>query len=106
MFYIKQCYVHDWQRALLLPLPVSGVRQIRAAHALQVHCRMFSWYKNLLNLHRISKLLMMLICLANAAPMRAYVSAATYQHERTFHMSILSAAQSLGMIIGPSIQVC
>jgi len=45
------------------------------------------------------------INLANAAPMRAYVSSATYQHERTFHMAILSAAQSLGMIIGPSVQV-
>ena len=42
---------------------------------------------------------------ANAAPMRSYVSSATYKHERTFHMSILSAAQSLGMIVGPSIQV-
>jgi len=41
---------------------------------------------------------------ANAAPMRAYVSSATFQHERTFHMSILSAAQSLGMIVGPSVQ--
>ncbi len=41
---------------------------------------------------------------ANAAPMRSYVSSATFQHERTFHMSILSAAQSLGMIVGPSFQ--
>ncbi len=36
--------------------------------------------------------------------MRAYVSSATYEHERTFHMSMLSAAQSLGMIVGPSFQ--
>lgn len=41
---------------------------------------------------------------ANAAPMRSYVTSATFQHERTKHISYLSAAQSLGFIIGPALQ--
>ena len=41
---------------------------------------------------------------ANLAPMRSYVAAATYESERTTHLSILSSAQSLGFIIGPGLQ--
>ena len=40
----------------------------------------------------------------NTAPMRGYIAAATYMSERTTHMAILSAFQSVGFTIGPVIQ--
>ncbi len=42
---------------------------------------------------------------ANIAPLRAYLAGATYESERTFHMSIAAGAQSLGFVAGPIIQV-
>jgi ceroid-lipofuscinosis MFS transporter 7 len=36
--------------------------------------------------------------------MRGYIAAATYVSERTTHMAILSAFQSLGFTLGPGIQ--
>ena len=39
----------------------------------------------------------------NAAS-RSYVSKATYQDERTTHISLLSLFQTLGFVLGPAIQ--
>ena len=41
---------------------------------------------------------------ANTAPMRGYIAASTFTAERTTHMAILSAFQSLGFTLGPGIQ--
>jgi MFS family permease len=41
---------------------------------------------------------------AIAAPFRSYIAGATYQSERTSHMSLLASFQSLGFILGPGIQ--
>ena len=40
----------------------------------------------------------------NIAPFRAYIASATFTSERTKHLSILAAFQSLGMTVGPGIQ--
>jgi len=47
----------------------------------------------------------MLTISANRVIMRGYIAAATYQEEKTFHLSINSGANSLAWIIGPAIQV-
>ena len=36
--------------------------------------------------------------------MRGYIAASTYVSERTTHMAILSAFQSIGFVVGPGIQ--
>ena len=36
--------------------------------------------------------------------MRGYIAASTYTSERTTHMAMLSAFQSLGFTLGPGIQ--
>ena len=41
---------------------------------------------------------------ANQAPIRAYIAGATFTHERSFHISILSLFQTIGFMIGPAIQ--
>jgi len=41
---------------------------------------------------------------ANLAPSRAYIAGATFKHERTSHIAILSLCQALGFVIGPAIQ--
>ena len=41
---------------------------------------------------------------ANQAPIRAYISAATFKHERNLHISILSLFQTVGFMIGPALQ--
>jgi len=41
---------------------------------------------------------------SNQAPIRAYISAATYNHERNLHISILSLFQTVGFMIGPALQ--
>ena len=42
--------------------------------------------------------------LANKGPLRSYVASATFKPERTHHMELMSAAQSVGMVFGPLIQ--
>ena len=50
----------------------------------------------------IIQLQMCIICLAaNSAVMRSYCSAASYEDERNTVMSILSAVQATGFILGP-----
>jgi len=41
---------------------------------------------------------------SNQAPIRAYISAATFNHERNLHISILSLFQTVGFMIGPALQ--
>jgi len=48
--------------------------------------------------------LMVGISSANLAPSRSYIAGATFKHERTTHISILSLCQALGFVIGPAIQ--
>jgi len=48
--------------------------------------------------------LMVGISSANLAPSRSYIAGATFKHERTSHIAILSLCQALGFVIGPAIQ--
>lgn len=41
---------------------------------------------------------------ANKSPFRSYISQATYNEERTPQLSLISAAQSVGIVFGPLIQ--
>ncbi len=44
------------------------------------------------------------IASSNVAPLRSYIALATFESERTFHMSIAAGAQSMGFVAGPIMQ--